>query len=189
MSQAVYQPNNQGHFGLALKEYAHFTSPIRRYPDLLVHRGIRHVLRGGKASDFLYGRGEMDGFGRHCSHTERRADDATREAMDWLKCEYMSDKVGETYRGLISGVTNFGVFVQIPELQVDGLVHVSQLGPDYFKFDAAGHQLVGERTGMAFRLADRLEVRVAQVDLEERRIDFELADGRGRGRGRNRRRR
>jgi ribonuclease R len=176
MSQAVYQPNNIGHFGLALEEYAHFTSPIRRYPDLLVHRGIRHVLRGGKPRDFGYGRSDMEGLGRHCSHTERRADDATREAMDWLKCEFMVDKIGETYRGLIAGVTNFGIFVQIPELQVDGLVHVSQLGPDYFKFDPAGHCLAGERTGARFRLADAVTVRVARVDMEERQIDFELAD-------------
>ena len=176
MSQAVYQPNNIGHFGLALEEYAHFTSPIRRYPDLLVHRGIRHVLRGGKSRDFGYGRGDMEGQGRHCSHTERRADEATREAMDWLKCEFMVDKIGETYRGIIAGVTNFGIFVQIPELQVDGLVHVSQLGPDYFRFDAAGHCLVGERTGTQYRLADPVAIRVARVDMEERQIDFELAD-------------
>ncbi len=176
MSQAVYQPNNIGHFGLALEEYAHFTSPIRRYPDLLVHRGIRHVLRGGKPREFLYGRSEMEGLGRHCSHTERRADEATRDAMDWLKCEFMVDKIGETYQGMITGVTNFGVFVQIPELQVDGLVHVSQLGPDYFKFDPAGHRLVGERTGTQFRLADPVAVRVARVDMEERQIDFDLAD-------------
>ncbi len=176
MSQAVYQPKNIGHFGLALEEYAHFTSPIRRYPDLLVHRGIRHVLRGGKPRDFTYGRSEMEGLGRHCSYTERRADDATREAMDWLKCEYMVDKIGETFSGIVAGVTNFGIFVQIPELQVDGLVHVSQLGPDYFKYDAAGHCLVGERTGTRYRLADTVDVRVARVDMEERQIDFELAD-------------
>jgi ribonuclease R len=188
LSQAVYTPANEGHFGLALTEYAHFTSPIRRYPDLLVHRAIRHCLRGGGAGGFLYDRPTLDRLGTHCSSTERRADDATREALDWLKCEFMRDKIGEQFDVLVTGVTDFGLFVQIAELQIEGLVHVTSLGADYFRRDAVHRRLLGDRTGQSFQLSDRLAVRVARVDLEERKIDFELADG-ATARPRRRRRR
>jgi ribonuclease R len=176
MSQAMYQPQNIGHFGLALERYAHFTSPIRRYPDLLVHRAIRHLLQGGGASDFTYGKQEMEGLGRHCSATERRADEATREAMDWLKCEFMQDRVGEEFDVLVTGVVDFGLFVQIPEFQIDGLVHVSSLGGDYYQRDPVHQRLIGEHTGRVFRLSDRLRVRLLRVSLEDRKIDFELAE-------------
>ncbi|MEJ2514673.1 MAG: ribonuclease R [Gammaproteobacteria bacterium] len=176
MQQAVYQPENIGHFGLALERYTHFTSPIRRYPDLLVHRAIRHALRGGKSSDYAHDRGDMEALGRHCSACERRADEATREAMDWLKCEFMEDKVGEEFDVVVTGVVDFGLFVQIPEYQIDGLVHVSSLGGDYYQRDPAHHRLVGEHTGRVFQLTDRLRVRLVRVDLDERKIDFELAE-------------
>jgi ribonuclease R len=176
MSAAVYQPENIGHFGLALERYAHFTSPIRRYPDLLVHRAIRHLVRGGNAADFDYGKQEMEGLGRHCSATERRADEATREAMDWLKCEFMLERVGEEFDVMVTGVVDFGLFVQIPEFQIDGLVHISSLGDDYFKRDPVHQRLIGERTGRVFRLSDRLRVRLLRVSLEDRKIDFELAE-------------
>jgi ribonuclease R len=176
MSQAVYQPQNIGHFGLALERYAHFTSPIRRYPDLLVHRAIRHVLSGGQPEEFVHGRPEMEGLGRQCSAAERRADEATREAMDWLKCEFMQERVGEEFDVLVTGVVEFGLFVQIPEFQIDGLVHVSSLGGDYYRRDAVHQRLVGQNTGRVFRLSDRLRVRLLRVSLEDRKIDFELAD-------------
>jgi len=176
MRQAVYQPENIGHFGLALERYAHFTSPIRRYPDLLVHRAIRHALRGGQPTDFSYGKPEMEGLGKHCSATERRADEATRDAMDWLKCEFMLDRVGETFDVVVTGVVDFGLFVQIPEFQIDGLVHISSLGGDYYQRDPVHHRLVGEHTGRVFRLSDQLHVRLQRVSLEDRKIDFELAE-------------
>ena len=176
MSAAVYQPENIGHFGLALERYAHFTSPIRRYPDLLVHRAIRHIVRGGKAGDFPYGKQEMEALGRHCSATERRADEATREAMDWLKCEFMLDRVGEEFDVIVTGVVDFGLFVQIPEFQIDGLVHISSLGGDYYQRDAVHQRLIGERTGRVFRLSDPLRVRLLRVSLDDRKIDFELAE-------------
>ncbi|MGB9429416.1 MAG: ribonuclease R [Gammaproteobacteria bacterium] len=173
LSQAVYSPNNVGHFGLALSHYAHFTSPIRRYPDLLVHRGIRHVLRGGTAKNFLYSVTQMENLGSHCSMTERRADEATRDAMDWLKAEYMQDKVGEEFDGLITGVLPFGVFVQLKDLYVEGLIHVTSLPSDYYSHDPVGHRLVGERSGRIYRLTDPIRVRVSRVNLEEHKIDFE----------------
>jgi ribonuclease R len=176
MSQAMYQPQNIGHFGLALERYAHFTSPIRRYPDMLVHRAIRHILRGGNLGDFVHGGQEMEGLGRHCSATERRADEATREAMDWLKCEFMRERVGEEFDVLVTGVVDFGLFVQIPEFQIDGLVHISSLGGDYYQRDPVHQRLIGERTGRVFRLSDRLRVRLLRVNLEDRKIDFELAE-------------
>lgn len=171
MQQAVYSPDNVGHFGLAYDAYTHFTSPIRRYPDLLVHRSIRAVLTGKP-----YAPGHWSEIGVHCSQTERRADDATRDVVAWLKCFYMQDKVGETYRGTISAVTSFGVFVALDEIFTEGLVHISELGSDYFHFDAGKHELTGERTGKRFRLADRVAVKVARVDLETSKIDFVLAD-------------
>jgi ribonuclease R len=176
MSAAAYQPENIGHFGLALERYAHFTSPIRRYPDLLVHRAIRHILRGGKPGDFTHGTQEMEGLGRHCSATERRADEATREAMDWLKCEFMLDRVGEEFDVIVTGVVDFGLFVQIPEFQIDGLVHISSLGGDYYQRDPVHQRLIGEHTGRVFRLSDPLRVRLLRVSLEDRKIDFELAE-------------
>ena len=174
LAQAVYTPENIGHFGLALPFYAHFTSPIRRYPDLLVHRAIRHVLRGGTAQNFSYSAGHMDQLGSHCSMTERRADEATRDALDRLKAEYMRDKQGEEFDGLVTGVTNFGLFVQIKDLYVEGLIHVTSLPNDYYTHDPVGHRLVGERSGRSFRLTDAVRVKVAAVNVDERKIDFEL---------------
>jgi ribonuclease R len=175
LAQAVYTPENVGHFGLALDFYAHFTSPIRRYPDLLVHRAIRHALRGGTAQDFNYSGNHMEQMGSHCSMTERRADEATRDALDRLKAEYMRDKQGEEFEGIVTGVTNFGLFIQIKDLYVEGLVHITSLPNDYYNHDAVGHRLVGERSGRVFRLTDTLRVRVASVNVDERKIDFELA--------------
>lgn len=173
LSQAVYQPELKGHFGLALDHYAHFTSPIRRYPDLLVHRGLKHVLAKRKPSDFRYDHKRMEVLGTHCSVTERRADEATRDAVAWLKCDYMRDHVGEEFDGLIIGVTSFGLFVELKGVHVEGLVHVTALENDYYQHDPTMHRLVGERTGLEFRLADPLRVKVARVDPDERKIDFE----------------
>jgi ribonuclease R len=174
LPRAEYSPQNIGHFGLAQEKYLHFTSPIRRYPDLLVHRAIRHVLRGGKAETFVYDTARMQTLGEQCSLTERRADDATRDAVDWLKCEYMLDKIGETYAGIISSVTSFGIFVELQAIYVEGLVHVTALGNDYYHYDPAKHRLIGERTSQIYRLGDLVTVRVVQVNLDERKIDFEL---------------
>jgi ribonuclease R len=174
MPRAEYSPDNIGHFGLAHEDYAHFTSPIRRYPDLLVHRAIRHLLAGQHADSFTYGHADMLGFGEHSSTTERRADDATRDAIDWLKCEYMLDKVGETYAGIITGTTSFGIFVELQDIYVEGLVHVTALGNDYYHFDPTRHWLMGERTNRIFRLGDPVSIKVVQVNLDERKIDFEL---------------
>jgi ribonuclease R len=165
----VYTPENVGHFGLAYDAYAHFTSPIRRYPDLLVHRGIKALLKGQR-----YDAGDLNAIGQHCSETERRADDATRDVEAWLKCYYMQDHVGEIFPGIISGVTNFGLFVTLDELHIDGLVHISDLGQDYFQFDAAKHTLRGERTGVKYQLAGRVMVKVVRVNLEQAKIDFVL---------------
>jgi len=174
LAQAEYSPDNIGHFGLALECYTHFTSPIRRYPDLVVHRAIRHLLRDRRSRQYPYGAEDMAAIGDHCSATERRADDATRDAVSWLKCEFMLDKVGELYDGIISGVASFGIFVELDEIFVEGLVHVSELGADYFHFDPVHHRLEGERTRRVHRLADRVRVRVVRVDLDERKVDFEL---------------
>ncbi|MEN9450134.1 MAG: ribonuclease [Pseudomonadota bacterium] len=176
LSQAIYSPENIGHFGLAFDAYAHFTSPIRRYPDLLVHRAIRHVLAKRKAKDFFYDKVTISRLGEHCSTTERRADEATREVLDWLKCEYMRDRVGETFDGIITNVTGFGLFVELRNIYVEGLVHVTALHNDYYQFDANRHCLQGERTGIVYRLGDRIQVRVGRVDLDQRKIDFELLE-------------
>lgn len=193
LSQARYNPENVGHFGLALDQYLHFTSPIRRYPDLLVHRAIRHVVRSkaskgiikraigrvlqtGSSGGFRYTSADMLVLGEHCSTTERRADEATRDAVDWLKCEYMLDKVGEAFDGIISSVTSFGIFVELKEIYVEGLVHVTALKNDYYHFDPAGHRLRGERSGTMYRLADAVRVKVVRVDLDERKVDFELVE-------------
>ena len=173
--QANYSPDPKvGHFGLALKDYAHFTSPIRRYPDLLVHRGIKHWIRQKAATGFGYDLAQMASLGESCSRYERRADDATRDAEDWLKCEFLQKHIGKQYSGIVSGVTNFGLFVQLDDLMIDGLVHVTSLKRDYYQFDPAHHRLVGELTGRSYQLGERLEVEVARVNLEERKIDFDL---------------
>ncbi|MFO1436400.1 MAG: ribonuclease R [Gammaproteobacteria bacterium] len=171
---AVYSPENNGHFGLALDAYTHFTSPIRRYPDLLVHRALRSCITKGKARSYPYDNAAMSVLAEHCSMTERRADEATRDAVAWLKCEFMLDKVGEEYDGIISSVTGFGLFVQLKDIHVEGLIHVTGLPNDYYQFDAVGHRLRGERTGRVFRLGNPLRVKVARVDLDERKIDFEF---------------
>jgi len=170
LRQAVYSPENLGHFGLAYEAYTHFTSPIRRYPDLLVHRAIKAVLQGQ-----TYEPGSWTELGAHCSQTERRADEATRDVEAWLKCFYMRGRVGERFTASISGVAAFGIFVALDEVYVEGMVHVSELGSDYFQFDATRRQLLGERTGKRFRLSDRVEVRLARADLETTRLDFVLA--------------
>jgi ribonuclease R len=198
LPRAEYSPHNIGHFGLAHEKYLHFTSPIRRYPDLLVHRAIRHLLAGGKAEEFAYDNANMQVFGDQCSLTERRADDATRDAVDWLKCEYMLDKIGETYAGIISSVTSFGIFVELQAIYVEGLVHVTALGNDYYRYDPARHRLLGDRTSQIYRLGDLVTVKVVQVNLDERKIDFELVQkqsvldkrrSRGKGKTSSRRRR
>lgn len=176
LRQAMYGADNLGHFGLAFEAYAHFTSPIRRYPDLLVHRAIRHVLSRKKLSEFSYSQADMASLGDHCSMTERRADEATRDAVDWLKCEYMLDKIGSEFDGIISSVTNFGIFVELSEIYVEGLIHVTALRQDYYHFDAVHHRMIGERTNKIYRLGDPVRVVVARVDLDERKIDFELTD-------------
>lgn len=174
LAQAVYSPDNIGHFGLAYDGYGHFTSPIRRYPDLSVHRAIKAVLQKK-----TYKPTGMDWtqLGQHCSQVERRADDASREVEAWLKCFYMLDRVGESFSGTISGATSFGAFVTLDDLHVDGLVHISELGTDYFHFDAIRHQLLGERTGQRYRIGDRIGVQVVRVDLSTSKIDFVLAPG------------
>jgi ribonuclease R len=172
LRQAVYSPENVGHFGLAYEGYAHFTSPIRRYPDLVIHRAIKAVLAGT-----TYDAGDWNALGVHCSETERRADDATRDVDAWLKCYFMQDHVGDEFEGTVSGVAGFGVFVTLDELYIDGLVHISDLGSDYFQYDQQRHLLKGERTGVRYQLGARVKVRVVRVDLEASKIDFVLVDG------------
>lgn len=184
MSQAVYSPEIKGHFGLALDAYAHFTSPIRRYPDLLVHRAIKHCLANKSAESFVYGFPDMVVLGEQCSANERRADEATRDVVNWLKCEYIMDKIGEEFTGIITAVTGFGLFVELEQVFVEGLVHISNLPQDYFHFDATTHQLLGERTGMRFRLGDKVKIKVARVDLNDKKIDFELISKAGAGQAR-----
>lgn len=182
LSQAVYHADNIGHFGLALEEYAHFTSPIRRYPDLTLHRGIKYLLakeQGAKrkttdTGGYHYSFDEMDLLGNHCSMTERRADDATREVADWLKCEYMQDHVGGEFSGVISSVTGFGLFVRLDDLFIDGLVHISTLENDYYQFDAAKQRLIGENSRMQYRLGDKVRIKVEAVHLENKMVDFSL---------------
>ena len=171
LSQAMYSPDNVGHFGLAYEMYTHFTSPIRRYPDLLVHRAIKAVLAGKQ-----YSPGDWHEIGKHCSQTERRADEATREVQSWLKCFYMQDKIGDCFGGVITGVTAFGLFVTLDEIYVEGLVYISELPSDYFQHDAARHILRGERSKISFRLGDKLQVKLVRVDLATRKIDFILTD-------------
>ncbi len=201
MQQAIYSPDNGGHFGLAYPAYAHFTSPIRRYPDLLTHRVIKALLATQKylpqlprnedeylRSDNIKSRvltkeqqqrihQVWEQFGLQCSANERRADEASRDVQAWLKCYFMREKVGEQFRGTITGVTAFGIFITLDSLFVEGLVHISELGTDYFQFNEAMHELRGERTGQRFRLTDPLTVQVSRVDLEARKIDFRLVRG------------
>ncbi len=208
MQQAVYSPDNIGHFGLAYEAYAHFTSPIRRYPDLLVHRAIKAILAHTKyqpafapgtefntaispkarrlqakdaeqkaeltAARARRNEAVWDELGLHCSANERRADEASRDVEAWLKCYFMRDKLGSDYAGTVSSVTSFGIFVQLDELYVEGLVHVTELGSDYFQYDEARNELRGERTGIRYRLTDRVRVQVSRVDLDARKIDFRL---------------
>ncbi|WP_090533462.1 ribonuclease R [Paraburkholderia sartisoli] len=203
MQQAVYSPDNIGHFGLAYEAYAHFTSPIRRYPDLLTHRAIYAILQGRKyqpgtphgvtlntalspraramqqADDEKRNRNRSntaiwEELGLHCSSNERRADEASRDVEAWLKCYFMRDKLGEEYGGMVNGVTSFGIFVQLDALFIEGLVHVTELGSDYFQYDEIKNELRGERTGIRYRLSDRVRVQVSRVDLDARKIDFRL---------------
>ncbi|MGL5336139.1 MAG: ribonuclease R [Enterovibrio sp.] len=184
MKQAVYQVDNCGHFGLALKQYAHFTSPIRRYPDLLLHRAIKqlqsktHMDGTSKLTGaHHYQVDQMEALGEQCSMAERRADDATRDVSDWLKCEYMQDHVGEVLEGTIANVTSFGFFVRLCELHIDGLVHISNLDNDYYNYDMAGQRLIGESSGKVFRVGDQVVVKVLAVNLADRMIDFSLEGG------------
>ena len=191
LSQAVYSADNHGHFGLNYEAYTHFTSPIRRYPDLLTHRAIRsvihskqdtpHVKRAGaptipKARIYPYDEAALEQLGEECSMSERRADEATRDVVNWLKCEFMKDRVGETFPGVITAVTGFGLFVELTDIFVEGLVHVTALPGDYYHFDPIHHRLAGERTGRNFRLGDTVEVQVMRVDLDERKIDFGIGE-------------
>jgi len=188
LSQAVYSPEEAGHFGLGFASYTHFTSPIRRYPDLIVHRAIKSRIHNPEATkdlvspkvhdpelaEYPYDHARMEQLGEHCSMTERRADDATRDVMAWLKCEFLRDHVGEEYDGIIGAVVPFGFFVELSDIYIEGLVHVSTLSGDYFHHDAVKHRLIGERTAVSFRLGDEVRVRVVRVDLEDRKIDLEL---------------
>ncbi|MEZ3501686.1 ribonuclease R [Pantoea sp. KPR_PJ] len=192
MKQAVYDPENRGHFGLALQSYAHFTSPIRRYPDLLLHRAIKYLLAQAAGEvkgnttptgGYHYDMPQMLQLGQHCSMTERRADEATRDVADWLKCDFMQDQVGNTFDGVISSVTGFGFFVRLNDLFIDGLVHVSTLDNDYYRFDPVGQRLIGESGGRTYRLGDAVEVRVEAVHLDERKIDFALISSQRQVRG------
>jgi len=172
LKQARYAPENVGHFGLAYPCYTHFTSPIRRYPDLLVHRAIKAVLAGTR----YVPKRPWEEIGMHCSMTERRADEATREVMNWLKCYALQEHIGEIFTGTVTAVVPFGLFVTLDDLFVEGLVHISDLGADYFQFDDVGHALIGERTRVRYRLADRVKVQVARADLATSRIDFRLIE-------------
>lgn len=179
MQQAVYEPHCEGHFGLAYEAYAHFTSPIRRYPDLTVHRAIKAILNG---QNYEPGK-SWQALGVHTSFCERRADDASRDVENWLKTYYMRDKVGEVFEGKISGMTSFGIFVTLDGIHIDGLVHISDLGEDYFNFRPEIMAIEGERSGIRFNMGDRVAVRVARADLDDGKIDFVLiAEGSGRGR-------
>src|SRR5690606_1932303 len=193
--QAVYQPENLGHFGLGFEAYTHFTSPIRRYPDLLVHRALRYLIRNPKHKSHVlkapgaralarkqiypYDLGDMQRFGEICSMTERRADAASYDVVDWLKCEYVQDRVGDEFPGTVASVTAFGLFVQLSDIYVEGLVHITALKNDYYQFDPVRHQLRGERSGVTYHLGDTVRVKVVRVDLDERKIDLAMLDGAG----------
>ncbi|CAM5473707.1 ribonuclease R [Thauera mechernichensis] len=172
LKQAMYSPDNVGHFGLAYESYTHFTSPIRRYPDLLIHRGIKAALAGEQ-----YRPGDWEQIGLHCSMTERRADDATRDVVAFLKCYFMQDRVGEEFTGSVSAVVPFGLFVALDDIFIEGLLHISDLGSDYFHYDEMRHALMGERSGKQFRLSDRVKVQLVRVDMATNKIDFRLIEG------------
>ncbi|WP_057832788.1 ribonuclease R [Colwellia sp. TT2012] len=179
MRQAVYQSDNEGHFGLALPSYSHFTSPIRRYPDLVVHRVIKAILEkeaknAANQGFYQYSLAEVIELGEHCSMTERRADEATRDVADWLKCEFMQDHVGDSFNGVISTVTNFGLFVRLQDLHIEGLVHITSLGRDFYHYDDVRMCLTGENSGNKFRVGDEIRVQVAAVNLDEKKIDLRL---------------
>ena len=179
MRQAVYQSDNLGHFGLALTSYSHFTSPIRRYPDLVVHRVIKAILEAQaqntvNAGHYDYKLEEVIELGEHCSMTERRADEATRDVSDWLKCEFMQDHVGDSFTGVISTVTNFGMFVRLQDLHIEGLVHITSLGRDYYHYDDVRMCLTGENSGVKYHVGDVVTVQVAAVNLDEKKIDLTM---------------
>ncbi len=191
--QALYQPENRGHFGLAYDAYAHFTSPIRRYPDLLVHRAIRAGIRSADASvghvhrvrgatsqkphgNYPYDLEQLQALGQQCSVTERRAEEATRDVTQWLKCEFLQKHLGDCFPGVVSAVTHFGLFVEISGLYIEGLIHVTSLPKDFYDYNPATHQLVGQTTRRTFTMGDQAGVQVARVDLDERRIDLVFAD-------------
>jgi ribonuclease R len=176
LAQAVYQQTNIGHFGLALEEYAHFTSPIRRYPDLLVHRAIKAAVLPQSSSGHRYSAAELQVLGAESSQRERRADDASRDVMGYLKCLYLQPRIGETFDATISSALEFGLFVQLKEMPIDGLVHISAIPGDYWELEAGGMGLVGQRTGRRWQLGDSVRVRLTRVDLTQRQIDFELVD-------------
>lgn len=178
-SLAVYSPDNNGHFGLALEAYAHFTSPIRRYPDLLVHRAIKHALSGKPLDKFTYNAREMAALALQCSERERRADEAEREVDERYRAAWMEKHVGGQFDGVISGVTSFGLFVELADSKVQGLVHVTQLPQDYYKFDATRKTLTGERRGSSYRLGDQVRILVLKASMEERKIDFRLVEHKG----------
>jgi ribonuclease R len=200
LSQAVYTPENEGHFGLGFDAYAHFTSPIRRYPDLLVHRAIRSVIQSEQSSRYIkrvhntntkpkqvgypYSGEQMAVLGEHCSMAERRADEASWDVIGWLKCEYMQNHIGDQFWGTVNAVTSFGIFVELDDVFVEGLVHISALPGDYYHFDQAKNCLQGERSGRSFRLGDSLQIKVMRVDLDEKKIDFDLAEAGPKGGGR-----
>ncbi len=176
LAQAVYQQTNIGHFGLALEEYAHFTSPIRRYPDLLVHRALKAAVLAQSSSGHRYSTTELQALGQESSQRERRADDAARDVMSYLKCLYLMPRVGETFDATISSALEFGLFVQLKEMPIDGLVHISAIPGDYWELESGGMGLVGQRTGRRWQMGDAVRVRLSRVDLAQRQIDFELLD-------------
>jgi ribonuclease R len=176
LAQAVYQQTNIGHFGLALDEYAHFTSPIRRYPDLLVHRAIKGALLPDSPSGHKYSTAELQTLGHESSQRERRADEAARDVMGYLKCLYLKPRVGEIFEATISSAVDFGLFVQLTEMPIDGLIHISAIPGDYWELDSGGMGLVGRSTGRRWQMGDGVRVRLSRVDLMQRQIDFELLD-------------
>lgn len=201
LMQAVYQPQNAGHFGLGYEAYTHFTSPIRRYPDLLVHRAIRYLIRNSRQKRFTlpvngvkpiarkdiypYKVADLEQLGQALSMTERRADAATYDVIDWLKCEYIQQHIGEEYTGTVSSITSFGLFVELDDVYVEGLVHVTALHNDYYHYDATSHSLTGERTGYQYQMGDKVQVVVARVDLDDKKIDLQLTGTQKGKRGRN----
>ncbi|QGG79420.1 ribonuclease R [Litorivicinus lipolyticus] len=174
MSQARYEPDAKGgHFGLGYEAYTHFTSPIRRYPDLMVHRALKSILRKDP-SVYPYDQARLETMGEHCSNCERRADDASRDVNAWLKCRFMTQHIGSEFTGVVTGVAPFGLFITLNDMFVEGMVHVTALPADYYRHDATTHSMVGEQSGQTFRLADELKVRVVRVDMDTRRIDFDI---------------